>query len=169
MNRNFIPKLPKLPNLRPKTKEPFKKFEVVEEAVNLKLRIFGFSPRGLFRNALYAMGYAQKPEVVEQSTVGKLIGRLRGKQVSEDFLIESMDYSTLLIDFLSDVLSRADIHNAVFFDVKFKTFSENKIEGKIYGVKIDDFNKNIKSIIYDEVDIKEIGPNNWESLLVLDI
>lgn len=169
MNRNFIPKLPKLTNLRPRIKEPSKKFEVVEDAANLKLRIFGSSARDLFKNALYAMGLTQKPEIVEQSTVGKLIGRLRGKQVSEDFLIESMDYNTLLVDFLSDVVSRADIHNAVFFDVKFKSFSENKIEGKIYGVKIDDFNKIIKSVIYDEVDVKEIEPNKWESLLTLDI
>ena len=163
MARNFIPKLPKLPNLRSKMKEPPKRFEVVEEAANLKLRIFGSSPRDIFKNALFAMGFTQKPEIVKQSTVGKLIGRLRGKQVSEDFFIESMDYNTLLIDFLSDIISRADIHNAVFFDVKFKNFSENKIEGKIYGVK------NIKSVIYNEVDIKETEPNKWESLLTLDI
>lgn len=150
-------------------KEKTKKFEVIEEAANLRLRIFGSSARDLFKNALFAMGLVQKPEVVEQSTVGKLIGRLRGKQVSEDFLIESMDYNTLLVDFLSDVLSRADIHNAVFFNVEFNTFSENKIEGKIYGVKIDEFNKNIKSIVYHEVDIKETEANKWESLLTLDI
>src|SRR3989344_6067498 len=155
MNRNFVPKLPKLSNLRPKIKKPPKRFEVVEEAANLKLRIFGASPKDLFKNALYAMGFTQKPEIVEQSTVGKLIGRLRGKQVSEDFLIESMDYSTLLVDFLSDVLSRADIHNAVFFDVKFNDFSENKIEGEIYGVKVDDFTRSIKSVVYHEVDIKK--------------
>jgi len=169
MNRDFIPKLPKLSSLRPKIKKPPKRFEIVEEAANLKLRIFGSSAKDIFKNALYAMGLTQKPEIVEQSTVGKLIGRLRGKQVSEDFLIESMDYNTLLIDFLSDVLSRSDIHNAVFFDVKFKNFSENKIEGKIYGVKTDDFSKNIKSVIYNEVDIKETDSNKWESLLTLDI
>lgn len=171
MARNFIPKLPKLAKLRPKLKELPKKFEILEQAVDLRLKIFGSSPRELFKNALYAMGHTQKPEIVKQSVMGKLIGRLRGRQVqvSEDFSIESMDYNTLLVDFLSDVLSRADIHNAVFFDVKFDSFSENKIEGRIYGVKVDDFNKNIKAIIYHEVDIKEIELNNWESLLVLDI
>ena len=170
MSRNFIPKLPKL---RPKLKELPKKFEILEQAVDVRLKIFGSSPRELFKNALYAMGFTQKPEIVEQSesVMGKLIGRLRGRQVqvSEDFSIESMDYNTLLVDFLSDVLSRADIHNAVFFDVKFESFSENKIDGKIYGVKVNDFSKNIKAVTYHEVDIKEIGPNNWESLLVLDI
>ena len=67
--RRIIPKLPKLSNLRPKIKEPPRRFEVMEEAANLKLRIFGSSPRDLFKNALYAMGFTQKPEFVEQSTV----------------------------------------------------------------------------------------------------
>jgi SHS2 domain-containing protein len=172
MSRNFISKLPRLPklaDLRPKIKEPPKKFEVIEEAANLKLRIFGSSARELFKNALFVMGMTQKPEIVEESVVGKLTGYLRGRRVSEEFFIESMDYNTLLVDFLNDILSRADIHNVVFFDVKFRSFSENKIEGKIYGVKVNDFDKSIKSVIYDEVDVKEIGSNKWESLLTFDI
>lgn len=146
-----------------------KKFEVLEQGPDLKLKVFGSSPKELFKNALYVLGHTQKPEMTEQSAVGALIGRLRGRRISEDFLIESMDYNTLLVDFLSDVLSRSDSQNAVFFDVKFTVFSENKIEGRIYGVKVDDFSKNVKAVAYHEVDIKEVEPGNWESLLVLDI
>lgn len=146
-----------------------KKFEVLERAADLRLKVFGSSPKELFRNALYSLGYTQKPEIVGQSAVGAFIRRLRGRRVTEDFLIESMDYNTLLVDFLSDVLSRSDSQNAVFFDVKFTAFSENKIEGRIYGVKVDDFSKNVKAVAYHEVDIKEIEPGKWESLLVLDI
>ena len=166
MNRSFIPKLP---NLRPKARELPKKFEIVEEAANLRLRIFGSSPRDLFKNALFAMGLTQKPEIVGQSAVGKIIGRLRGKRVSQEFLVESMDYNTLLVDFLSEVLSRSDDHNAVFFNVKFNEFSELKVAGKIYGVKVGDFSKNIKAVSYHEVSLKEREPGKWESLLVLDI
>lgn len=162
MPRTFIPKLRK-------AKEPSKKFEILEQTPDIKLKVFGSSPKELFKNTLYAMGYIQKPEAVEQSTVGKIIGTIRGKRVSEDFLIESMDYNTLLIDFLAEVLSISDSHNAVFFDVKFKDFSELKIEGKIYGVKVDDFSQSIKEAAYSDVDIKEAEPGKWESLLTLDI
>lgn len=146
-----------------------KKFEVLEQGADLRFKVFGSSPKELFKNALYVLGYTQKPEMVEQSAVGAFIGRLRGKRVYEDFLIESMDYNTLLVDFLSDVLSRSDSQNTVFFDVKFKAFSEDKIEGRIYGVKVDDFSKNVKAVAYDEVDVKEIKPGKWESLVVIDI
>ena len=149
--------------------EKVKKFEVLEQSPDLKLKVFGSSPKELFKNALYVLGYTQKPELVEQSAVGALIRRLRGKRVTEYFLIESMDYNTLLVDFLSDVLSRSDSQNAVFFDVKFTSFSENKIEGRIYGVKVDDFSKNVKAVAYHEIDLKEVEPGKWESLLVLDI
>lgn len=146
-----------------------KKFEVLEHTADLRLKIFGSSPKELFKNALYALGWTQKPEIVEQSTVGKIIGRLRGHQVNEGFLIESMDYNTMLVDFLSHILSISDTHDAVFFDVKFKEFSENKIDGKVYGVKVSDFDKDIKAVTYHEVEVKEIEPGKWESLLVFDI
>ncbi|MBI4117429.1 MAG: archease [Parcubacteria group bacterium] len=146
-----------------------KKFEVLERGPDLKFKVFGSSPRELFKNALYVLGYTQKPEMVQQSAVGALIGRLRGKRITEDFSVESMDYNTLLVDFLSDVLARSDSQNAVFFDVKFTAFSENKIEGRIYGVKVGDFSKNVKAVSYHEIDIKEPEPGKWESLMVLDI
>ena len=149
-------------------KERPKRFEVLEQAADLRFKIFGSSPKEIFKNAVYAMGYAQKPEIVEQGAVGALIGRLRGRRVSEDFLIESMDYNTLLVDFLSEILSRSDAHNAVFFDVKFSEFSELKIGGRIYGIKVDDFSKNIKAVVYHEVDVKENEPGEWESSLVFD-
>lgn len=151
------------------TKGKMKRFEVLEHTADLRLKVFGSSPKELFGNALYAMGYTQKPEIADQSTVGRIIGTIRGRRISEDIIIESMDYNTLLVDFLSEVLSRSDALNAVFFDVKFNEFSELKIEGKIYGIKVDDFSQDIKAVTYHEVDIKETEPGKWESLLVLDI
>ena len=150
-------------------KEKQKRFEVLEQTADLRFKIFGSSPKEVFKNAVYAMGYVQKPEVVEQSAVGALIGHLRGRRISEDFVIESMDYNTLLVDFLSEILSRSDAHNAVFFDVKFSEFSELKIGGRLYGVKVDDFSKNIKAVAYHEVDVKENELGKWESSLVFDV
>ena len=150
-------------------KEKTKRYEILENAPNLRLKIFGSSPKDLFKNAIHALGHTQKPDIVEQSAVGALIRRLRGNRLTADFSIESMDYNTLLVDFLGDVLSRSDSQNVVFFDVKFASFSENKVEGRIYGVKIADFDKNIKAVDYNEISIKEVAPGKWESPLVLDI
>mgnify|MGYP001606310718 FL=1 len=150
-------------------KEKIKRFEVLEEGADMKLKILGSSAKELFKNALYALAMVQKPEIVEQSAVNSLIGRLRGRRISEEFAIESMDYNTLLVDFLSEVLSRAEAQNAVFFDVKFTGFSESKIEGRIYGIKVDDFAQNIKAVDYQGVDVAEAEPGRWESNLVLDI
>ena len=146
-----------------------KKFEVLEHTADLRLKVFGSSPKELFKNALYALGYTQKPEIVEQSPVGRIIGTIRGRRVNEDFLIESMDYNTLLVDFLSEILSRSDALDAVFFDAKFKEFSELKMAGRIYGVKVSDFSQDIKAVTYHETDVKEVEPGKWETLLVFDI
>ncbi len=146
-----------------------KKFEVLENSPDIKLKIFGSSPKDIFKNALHSLGFIQKPEIVEQSAVGAFIGRLRGKRMSYDFSIESMDYNTLLVDFLSDVLLHSENQNAVFFEVKFKEFSENKITGRIYGLKADELKENVKAVIYHEVDIKQNESGQWESILALDV
>lgn len=146
-----------------------KKFEILEEGASIRLKVFGSSPKELFKNALYAMAYIQKPEILEQSAVGRIIGVVRRRRMSEDVVFESMDYSTLLVDFLGGVLSRSDNHNAVFFETKFEEFSELKAEGRIYGVKVADFSKNIKAISFHEVEVKEVEPGKWESLLVFEI
>lgn len=151
------------------TREKTKRFEVLEHTADIRLKIFGSSPKELFKNALYALGRTQKPEIVEQSAVGALIGRLRGRRITEDFSIESMDYNTLLVDFLGEVLSHSDTQNAIFFDVVFKEFSELRASGRIYGVKVDDFSEDIKAVTYHEVDVKEVERGKWESLLVFDI
>ena len=146
-----------------------KKFEILEESPSVRLKVFGSSPKELFQNAIQAMAYVQKPELLEQSAVGRLIGVVRGRRVSDDISLDSMDYSTLLVDFLGGVLSRSENHNAVFLETKFKELSELKAEGRLYGVKVADFSKNIKSIAFHEVEVKEIQPGKWECLLVFDI
>jgi len=150
-------------------KDKNQKFEILEHTADLRLKVFGSSPKKLFENALYAMGYIQKKDVVKQSTVGKFLGKIRGRQISEDLVVESMDYNTLLIDFLSETLSLSDAQNAVFFKVKFNKFSDTKIEAKIYGVRVDDFDEDIKAVTYHEVDVKKTDSGKWETLLVFDI
>lgn len=152
-----------------KKDKKFQKFEILEHTADLRLRVFGSSPKKLFENALYAMAYVQKKDIVEQSAVGKLLGRIKRRQISEDLVVESMDYNTLLIDFLNEVLSLSDAQNAVFFKVKFSKFSETGIEAKVYGVKVDDFDEDIKAVTYHEVDVKKLGSGRWETLLVFDI
>jgi len=148
-------------------------FEILEHTADLRIRVFGSSPKELFENALYAMAYIQKPDIVKQSILSKIKGKItsiiRQKNIYKEIEIESMDYNTLLIDFLSEVLSQSDSENAVFFKVKFKEFSENKLVGEIWGIRVDEFDEDIKAVTYHEVEVKEVAPGKWESLIVFDI
>lgn len=146
-----------------------KKFEILDHTADLRIKVFGSSAEELFENALYAMASIQKPSVLGQSRVGKIISKIKGKGILKELEIESMDYNTLLIDFLNEVLTQSDSENAVFYSVNFKEFSENKIKAIISGVRVSDFDEDIKAVTYHEVEIKEIEPGKWESLLVFDI
>lgn len=151
------------------TEDSQKKFEILEHTADLRIKVFGSSPKELFTNALYAMASVQKSEAVEKGTVRRLIGQIRGRKVSVDIFVESMDYDTLLVDFLSEVLSHSDTEQAVFYEANFKKFSDNGLDAIVTGFKVDDFEKDIKAVTYHEVNVKEIEPGKWESLLVFDI
>lgn len=80
-------------------KEISKKFELLDHATGVRVKVFGSSPKELFMNALYAMASLQKQEAADTGTVGKLIGKIRGRKIGTEVFIESMDYDTLLVDF----------------------------------------------------------------------
>lgn len=66
-------------------------------------------------------------------------------------------------------MSHSDTEDAIFSEVKFKKFSENGLEARVTGYKVNQFDTNIKAVTYHEVTVKEIGPGKWESFLVFDI
>jgi|SRR3989344_5772063 len=150
-------------------KEPVKKFEIIEESPNLKIKIFGKSPREIFHNALYAMAYVQSPSLIEPSTVDKLISAFRGKKLAEEIVIEGMDYQTLLIDFLEQALELSDEKNFLFFEPKFNEFSEQKLVGRLIGVKFENLERPIKDINYENIDVKEVEPGKWEAIIVFEL
>ena len=150
----------------PKIKQ--KRFEVVQENPDVRIKVFGASPKEIFSNSLLAMAHVQKPSVLEPSTVGKILGTIRLRNTSETILVESMDYETLLIDFLEQALELSDEKGAVFSEIKFKELSEQKLFGKLYGVKAN-LDKDIKSVVFDEMYLKNLEDGNWEALLVFEV
>lgn len=151
--------------------EPSAAFLLVSERPDLRFKVFGSSPEDVFRNSLLAMASFQGPEIIEQSTVGKIINTLthRRKKITVEIMLESMDYNTLLIDFLDRVLAVSDEKNAVFYEIKFKEFSEQKLFARLIGSKVDTFRIQIKEVSYQEIKIEKVLPNKWEALLVFEV
>jgi len=143
----------------------------VENRSNIETRISGKSLQDVFRDSLLAMAIVQNKSIFEIFDIKSVDSRgikIPKANVSDVMVIESIDLTTLLIDFLNSVLAVSDNNQAVFFNVEFEEFSDIKVEAKVSGARVNDFEGNIKQVTCDMANIEKIG-DHWEISLVFDI
>lgn len=137
-------------------------FEILPYTADVRMRVWGKTLQDVFCHALLGVSYYLKPEALELVK--------KGTKVKERVKIETVDLNALLIEFLSKVIAKSDIHNAVFITAAFKKFGENFLEGELRGIKADGFERDIKAISYHEVDIRKNPETGmYETTLVFDI
>ncbi|UCD61819.1 MAG: archease [Flavobacteriaceae bacterium] len=83
--------------------------------------------------------------------------------------ISANDCTSLLIDFLSEVLSLSNIQKSLFCNVYFSELTENKLEAQLFGIWFDHFDREIKGVTYHEARVKKNDENNWETHIIFDI
>ena len=139
-----------------------KGFEILTEITDVRMRVWGKTIKELFGNALAGVAFYLIPDT-ETLTRG-------GRKIKETIRVEAPDLNSLMIEFLSEVVARSDIHDVVFNAMTFKEFGENFLEGELIGVHTAGFEKDIKAVAYDEVDIKK-NPDTgfFETVLVFDV
>ena len=134
-------------------------FEILPHTADTRMRVWGKKLEELFRNALRGVAYYLKP--VSLDLAGKIKQKVK---------VEAADISSLLVEFLSEVIAQSDVHNAIFTKVTFKKFGDNFLEAVLTGAKVDGFDKEIKAVSYHEVNIKKNPETGmYETVLVFDI
>jgi SHS2 domain-containing protein len=139
-----------------------KKFEILEHKADLKIRVFGKTKEKLFENAMVGMFEAAKYEMTKRQTTG----RLTTKRLT--IKIKSIDFSSLLVDFLSEVLYLVETKKLVFEKVEFKKFKENEIEATLIGKPLKRMGVHIKGVTYHDLKIFQKN-GNFEAEILFDI
>ena len=136
-------------------------FDILPENVNLTIRARGRTLQELFANALRGMAFYLHPNVLKAA---------KGMQkVAETIVVEAVDVNSLLVDFLSEAIARSDATGAVFADATFRTFGENFLEGEISGVAVSEHQREIRAVLYEDVDIKKNPATGlFETLLAFE-
>jgi SHS2 domain-containing protein len=132
------------------------KYEILEHKADLKIRAFGKTKEELFENATVGMfevaGYQGE-----------------GKKIKKEIKISSPDLSSLLVDFLSEVLYLSEVNREVYHNVRFKNFTNKNIEGILFGKKLKRIGVVIKGVTYHDLDVHQKKDKTWEATVLLDI
>ena len=128
---------------------------------DVRLNVTGETRGEVFRLALEAMAELMKENFC--STEGTDFLR------EEKLELKAIDGTSLLVDFLSEVLTLSHIRKTIYCEVIFEALAETEIRARIRGKATNQFDKDIKAVTYHEAELKINKKGQWESILVFDI
>ncbi|HEX9160157.1 MAG TPA: archease [Thermoanaerobaculia bacterium] len=130
-------------------------FEILQHTADVRLRVRAATLEDLFRDAMRGMFAIAGFEIRDSGFVKARVA------------IDSVDLTSLLVDFLNAVLSRAQIEHVAFDDVTLKRLTETEIAAQLIG-RPAQFTQDIKAVTYHEADVRFVS-GEWETMLVFDI
>lgn len=133
-------------------------YEILKHTADVRLKITSNDLRGLFTDAFRGMMKILKEDIGKKNSSQTRIIKL-----------DSLDETTLLVDFLNEVLSNAEINNEVYSSVRFEKLTDKELEAEINGYRIDGFDEDIKAVTYHEADVRKNTEGKWETMLIFDI
>jgi SHS2 domain-containing protein len=89
--------------------------------------------------------------------------------VSQSISLSSRDRTSLLIDFLSEVLTLSYTGQALFCTMQVIMLTDNNLNATVMGSPADTFDEDIKAVTYHEADVKQDDAGRWETIVIFDI
>ncbi len=140
------------------------KYEILPHPAELRMRIYGKTIEELFINATEAMAQILSSKIKNLKT--------KNQKPKTKIKIQSMDINSLLVDFLNEILAKAQINQCVYLvsSIKYQVLNEKEyqLEVELISYPIERFDEDIKAVTYQDVDIK-LKVNVWQTDLVFDI
>lgn len=136
-------------------------YKILKHTADLRMQIKAFTLEGLFRDAFSGMMDILKKGIPPER-----------KPVQRKISVVSPDRTALLVDFLNEVLYLSQTRKEIYTEINITEFSEEheaRLLAEIKGVKINEFDEDIKAATYHEADVKQNEKGEWETLLVFDI
>ncbi|MCR4324425.1 MAG: archease [Candidatus Curtissbacteria bacterium] len=137
-----------------------KSFKVKPHVADVRLRVKADTLPELFEAALLGMNQIFKKDSKIKDNQNLLIEHIK---------IESNDQTSLLVDFLSQILTLSQINKAIFSYVDFKKLGEHDLEAEIQGFKIESFDEDIKAVSYHEAEISKNKKGEYQTTIIFDI
>ena len=132
----------------------------MSHTADTRLKVEGDTLRKLFSAALGGMAEVIKPGLCRTRGVEDFV---------QEITISSTNQTTLLIDFLSEILTRSHEEKVVFCSAEFLEFDVASLKAKIFGAKTEGFDEDIKAVTYHEAQIMKNKKGNYETTIVFDI
>jgi SHS2 domain-containing protein len=137
-----------------------KQVEYLSHTADIRVLLKANNRVELFEGALEGMNNILKPGVCNESE--KIIHKSNVRVMSNDI-------TSLLIDFLNDVLTLTHTLKIIFCALEVHHLDDNEIDATVTGVSVASFDEDIKAVTYHEADVQLNNNGQLETVIVFDI
>lgn len=130
-------------------------FEFLPHTADVRMRVWGKTKAELLENAVLGIMSYLKPVLGEE-------------KISREISVESLDFPTLLVDFLSEILAQVDLDNEAYEEIEIKKLGEERVEAILRGRKVKSFKDDIKAVTYHDLTIEK-KDGRYEAVITFDI
>ena len=130
-------------------------FELIAHTADVRFRITSETLEGLFIDALHALTDFMQPEWLAEPAEARIE-------------VDAGDTTSLLVDFLGDVLTRCHVRREAYTAVTFATLDATSCRATLTGRKVRGFGEDVKAVTYHEAEVVQ-RDGRWSTMLVLDI
>jgi SHS2 domain-containing protein len=111
------------------------RFEVIDHTADVGIIAYGSDLKEAFANSAYGMF--------------SLIADLDGvrEEVSREVDVQATDQEALLVDWLNELLYLFDVEHIIFKRFEVTNLSQNRLQAKVYGDKIDTSRHQLKTAV----------------------
>lgn len=134
--------------------------EIIGHTADIRIRITAESLPRLFELGLNSLN---------QMLFKNFNNSTHRKNFIEKINLQAPDTTSLLIDFLSEVLTLSQVHKAIFFDFTIDKMTDCKLSGHLIGSKVNAFDDDVKAVTYHEAEVKVNENGDWETDIIFDI
>ena len=134
-------------------------YKLLPHTADIRLYVEADTLEELFKGALNGMCDIIKKDAssVKVETESKMIE------------IEALDITSVLIDFLSEVLEFCQEEGNIYCRTKILTLNDTSIKAEIFGREAEGFDRDVKAVTYHNAEIKKNEKGNFEVTIVFDI
>jgi SHS2 domain-containing protein len=118
-------------------------FEELEHTADLALKVHGHSLEEVFANAAYGLF--------------SLMADLDGLEptISREISLESLDYETLLVDWLNELLYLHEVEEEIYSHFEIEALSSTALSATIWGAKTEASKLTVKAATFHDLEISE--------------
>ena len=132
--------------------------KLVEHIADVRLKLIGDSLKELFAAGVQGMAELIKPGISSQQATEKLT-----------ISLDASDETSLIIDFLAEVLTYTHVNRTVYHTAIFSDLSPSHLEAQLQGTLVDSFDEDVKAVTYHEANVKKNKQDLYETTIIFDI